>query len=89
ASFDPYATSEFISQLESQHVQAFQHFSRLQEGSDDDAQDDTPPTALYPAEGPPMMAVVEEIVLIAPEERMLNEPTVHLTEDDAGLQMFE
>ncbi|GAB7533573.1 DUF1631 domain-containing protein [Pseudomonas sp. 3A(2025)] len=32
AAFDPFATSEFFSQLEVLHVQAFQHFSRQQEG---------------------------------------------------------
>ncbi|MEA1765169.1 DUF1631 domain-containing protein [Pseudomonas syringae pv. tomato] len=87
AAFDPFATSEFFSQLESLHVQAFQHFSRLQEASGSGLPGDADVTGAEPAEGPPMMEVVEEIVLIAPEERMLNEPTVQLPDDDAGLRM--
>ncbi|KPC34279.1 Uncharacterized protein ABJ99_4982 [Pseudomonas syringae pv. cilantro] len=89
AAFDPFATSEFFSQLESLHVQAFQHFTRLQEASGDAGSGDASLCGASTAEGPPMMAVVEEIVLIAPEERLLNEPVVQLPDDDAGLQMVD
>lgn len=89
AAFDPFATSEFFSQLESLHVQAFQHFSRLQEGGEDAQGGETSLTGAQLFEGPSMMAVVEEIVLVTPEERMLNEPTVQLPADDAGLQMVD
>lgn len=89
AAFDPFATSEFFSQLESLHVQAFQHFSRLQEGEADAAQGDSAQADGQAVEGPPMMAVIEEIVLITPEEQMLNEPVVQLPDDDAGLQMVD
>ncbi|NAT18171.1 DUF1631 domain-containing protein, partial [Pseudomonas syringae pv. actinidifoliorum] len=64
-------------------------FSRLQEASGNGLPGDADVTGAEPAEGPPMMEVVEEIVLIAPEERMLNEPTVQLPDDDAGLRMVD
>ncbi|KAA8706950.1 DUF1631 domain-containing protein [Pseudomonas cannabina] len=89
AAFDPFATSEFFSQLESLHVQAFQHFTRLQEASGDAGSGDASLSGADLADGPPMMAVVEEIVLIAPEERLFNEPVVQLPDDDAGLQMVD
>ncbi|KPB72100.1 DUF1631 domain-containing protein [Pseudomonas cannabina] len=89
AAFDPFATSEFFSQLESLHVQAFQHFTRLQEASGDAESGDASLSGADLADGPPMMAVVEEIVLIAPEERLFNEPVVQLPDDDAGLQMVD
>ncbi len=83
AAFDPFATSEFFSQLEVLHVQAFQHFSRCQEEG----------TALSAAEqaaqGPAMMQVVDEIVLIAPGEQVLNEPCPRLPDDDAGLAQVD
>ncbi|SDW83525.1 Protein of unknown function [Pseudomonas syringae] len=89
AAFDPFATSEFFSQLESLHVQAFQHFTRLQEASGDAESGAASLSGADLADGPPMMAVVEEIVLIAPEERLFNEPVVQLPDDDAGLQMVD
>ncbi|AHG42679.1 thymidine phosphorylase [Pseudomonas syringae CC1557] len=89
AAFDPFATSEFFSQLESLHVQAFQHFTRLQEASGEHVAGDASPSGAEVAAGPPMMAVVEEIVLIAPEERLFNEPVVQLPDDDAGLKMVD
>ncbi|EGH34633.1 hypothetical protein PSYJA_39023, partial [Pseudomonas syringae pv. japonica str. M301072] len=76
AAFDPFATSEFFSQLESLHVKAFQHFSRLQESESDTAQSDATQADGQAVEGPPMMEVIEEIVLITAEEQMLNEPVV-------------
>ncbi len=89
AAFDPFATSEFFSQLESLHVKAFQHFSRLQESEGDTAQSDATQADGQAVEGPPMMEVIEEIVLITAEEQMLNEPVVQLPDDDAGLQMVD
>jgi hypothetical protein len=83
AAFDPFATSEFFSQLEVLHVQAFQHFSRSQE-------DGTPLSAAeQAAQGPAMMQVVDEIVLIAPGEQVLNEPCPRLPDDDAGLAQVD
>ncbi|MBA1229997.1 DUF1631 domain-containing protein [Pseudomonas viridiflava] len=87
AAFDPFATSEFFSQLESLHVQAFQHFSRQQDGHVDETPIDSPMICV--TEGPSMMEVMEEIVLIAPEEAGLAESTVQLPEDDAGLRMVD
>lgn len=87
AAFDPFATSEFFSQLEVLHVQAFQHFSRMQ----DDAASGSPDTAdVEDAQGPAMIQVVEEIVLIAPGgEQLFNEPAPRLPEDDAGLAQVD
>ncbi len=87
AAFDPFATSEFFSQLEVLHVQAFQHFSRMQ----DDAANGSPDTAdVEDAQGPAMIQVVEEIVLIAPGgDQLFNEPAPRLPEDDAGLAQVD
>jgi hypothetical protein len=87
AAFDPFATSEFFSQLESLHVQAFQHFSRTQDATGQEAQSATSVTEDDSGGGPAMMAVVEEIVLVSLDEQLPDEPTVQLSEDDAGLQM--
>jgi hypothetical protein len=78
AAFDPFATSDFFSQLEALHVQAFHHVTRA---SDENAEAMTAEAA----DGLPMMAVVEEIVLIAPGEQMLSEPALQLPSDDPGL----
>jgi hypothetical protein len=78
AAFDPFATSDFFSQLEALHVQAFHHVTRA---SDENAEAMTTEAA----DGLPMMAVVEEIVLIAPGEQMLSEPALQLPSDDPGL----
>ncbi|MDB5983686.1 MAG: thymidine phosphorylase [Pseudomonas sp.] len=77
AAFDPFATSDFFSQLEGLHVQAFQHFARQQ-----DTQEESPLTSAHSAE---MVAVVEEIVLIAPGEQPLNDSGVRLADDDAAV----
>ncbi len=77
AAFDPFATSDFFSQLESLHVQAFQHFARHQ-----DTQEDSASTSAPAAE---MVAVVEEIVLIAPGEQPLSDSGVRLADDDAAV----
>lgn len=86
AAFDPFATSEFFSQLEALHVQAFQHFSRTQ---DDAANGSSESAEAEEAHGPAMIQVVEEIVLIAPGERIFNEPVSRLPEDDAGLAQVD
>jgi hypothetical protein len=86
AAFDPFATSEFFSQLEALHVQAFQHFSRLQ---DEASADGSPATDGEAADGPSMIQVVEEIVLIAPGEQLFSEPVQRLPEDDAGLAQVD
>jgi hypothetical protein len=77
AAFDPFATSDFFSQLEGLHVQAFQHFARQQ-----DTQEESPLTSAHSAE---MVAVVEEIVLIAPGEQPLSDSGVRLADDDAAV----
>lgn len=82
AAFDPFATSEFFSQLEVLHVQAFSHVARTPKG---DAEGDQPQSAT----GPTMMAVVEEIVLVGPGEQIQNEPSTQLPADDEGLLQVE
>jgi hypothetical protein len=82
AAFDPFATGEFFSQLEALHVQAFQHFSKMQdevvEGGILEAGSDG-------VQGPSMIEVVEEIILIAPGDQLHSEPLQGLPVDDAGL----
>jgi hypothetical protein len=78
AAFDPFATGDFFSQLEALHVQAFNHVARAPDAPVDAEVDE-------PAYGPSMMAVVEEIVLVAPGEQVLSEPSLHLPENDEGL----
>jgi hypothetical protein len=82
AAFDPFATSEFFSQLEVLHVQAFSHVARTPKG--DAEGDQTQSTG-----GPAMMAVVEEIVLVGPGEQIQNEPSLQLPADDEGLMQVE
>jgi hypothetical protein len=82
AAFDPFATSEFFSQLEALHVQAFNHVARPAGEADDVAADE-------PVDGPTMMAVVEEIVLVAPGEQVISEPSLHLPENDEGLMQVD
>jgi hypothetical protein len=82
AAFDPFATSEFFSQLEALHVQAFNHVARPAGQADDVAADE-------PGDGPTMMAVVEEIVLVAPGEQVISEPSLHLPENDEGLMQVD
>ncbi|MFJ3483553.1 DUF1631 domain-containing protein [Pseudomonas sp. NPDC090202] len=78
AAFDPFATSEFFSQLEALHVQAFNNVTRAPESAAETVAE------LF-GEGPSMMAVVEEIVLVAPGEQVISEPALHLPENDEGL----
>jgi hypothetical protein len=82
AAFDPFATSEFFSQLEALHVQAFNHVARPAGEADEIAADE-------PGDGPTMMAVVEEIVLVAPGEQVISEPSLHLPENDEGLMQVD
>ncbi|WP_426140127.1 DUF1631 domain-containing protein [Pseudomonas sp. DWP3-1-2] len=82
AAFDPFATSEFFSQLEALHVQAFQHFSKMQDELGDGFSLDAEGEG---SSGPSMIEVVEEIVLVAPGEQLLSEPVLRLPDDDAGL----
>ena len=85
AAFDPFATSEFFSQLEALHVQAFNHVARAPDAPDAPA--DVAPDE--PVDGPSMMAVVEEIVLVAPGEQVISEPLMHLPENDEGLMQVD
>ncbi|WP_268798067.1 DUF1631 domain-containing protein [Pseudomonas huanghezhanensis] len=78
AAFDPFATGDFFSQLEALHVQAFHHVTRA-------ADEGAVPSAPDALDSTSMMAVVEEIVLIAPGEQILSEPTLQLPADDPGL----
>jgi hypothetical protein len=82
AAFDPFATSEFFSQLEALHVQAFNHVARPAGEADEVAADEA-------GDGPTMMAVVEEIVLVAPGEQVISEPSLHLPENDEGLMQVD
>ncbi|RJX82024.1 DUF1631 domain-containing protein [Pseudomonas sp. LS-2] len=82
AAFDPFATSEFFSQLEALHVQAFNHVARAPDAPAGVAPDE-------PVDGPSMMAVVEEIVLVAPGEQVISEPLMHLPENDEGLMQVD
>ena len=83
AAFDPFATSEFFSQLEALHVQAFNHVARSPE--EITAAEQLAPADPESSVGPSMMAVVEEIVLVAPGEQVMSEPSLHLPENDEGL----
>jgi hypothetical protein len=82
AAFDPFATSEFFSQLEALHVQAFNNVPHAP-GNDAEVMSGEFFT------GPTMMAVVEEIVLVAPGEQVMSEPLLHLPADDEGLLQVE
>ncbi|WP_249671638.1 DUF1631 domain-containing protein [Pseudomonas abieticivorans] len=77
SAFDPFATSEFFSQLEALHVQACQR--DLQQ-----------PTRVEEGGGTPaMVAVVEEIILGEPGERPTADAQVRLPDDDAGLLLVD
>jgi hypothetical protein len=71
SAFDPFATGEFFSQLEALHVQAFQR--ELQSIDPAAAHDD-----------PPMVAILEEIVLEG-TETLAADAQIALADDDAGL----
>ncbi|MCO6058235.1 DUF1631 domain-containing protein [Pseudomonas sp. MOB-449] len=94
AAFDPFSTSEFFSQLEALHVQAFERFRKPEpvEIIADGGLELPPllldlPDVVEPEEhsAPAMVAVVEEIVLVAPGESQVAEPDVSLADDDEAL----
>ncbi|MDH4611165.1 DUF1631 domain-containing protein [Pseudomonas sp. BN102] len=95
AAFDPFSTSEFFSQLETLHVQAFQRFRKPEpvEALADDNLESAPPLLDLPDEAatevdesaPAMVAVLEEIVLAVPGESQVQEPEVSLADDDEAL----
>jgi hypothetical protein len=97
AAFDPFSTSEFFSQLEMLHVQAFQRFKRAvaevevgeAPSTQAEAGIEAPLLELPPAEAaedaPAMVEVIEEIVLLAPGQTRPQEPEVALPDDDEAL----
>lgn len=100
AAFDPFSTSEFFSQLEVLHVQAFQRFKRaapeaetaVVEAAHTDPSEagiELPLLELPAAEeiegAPAMVEVVEEIILLAPGQTRPQEPDVVLPDDDEAL----
>ncbi|WAF86947.1 DUF1631 domain-containing protein [Metapseudomonas otitidis] len=104
AAFDPFSTSEFFSQLESLHVQAFQRFKRPEPEPvvADVAEPDAPLAAdaalvvdlpelelEAAAEAPAMVEVVEEIILLAPGESRAPEPEASLPEGDEALDQVD
>jgi hypothetical protein len=82
AAFDPFATSEFFSQLEVLHVQAFSHVPRAPAEAASGEE-------IEPENGTAMMAVVEEIILVGPGEQIQSEPSLQLPADDEGLMQVE
>lgn len=101
AAFDPFSTSEFFSQLEVLHVQAFQRFKRPAPEPVQDAPADEPVAESLldaplleiepePASGEPaMVEVVEEIVLLAPGQSRPHEPEAALDLDDEAVQQVD
>ncbi|AOE83569.1 DUF1631 domain-containing protein [Pseudomonas sp. TCU-HL1] len=94
AAFDPFSTSEFFSRLEALHVQTFERLRKPEpvEVVVDDSLELPPllldlPDEAEPEENamPAMVAVVEEIVLVAPGEPQVAEPDVSLADDDEAL----
>ncbi|MBT8766291.1 DUF1631 domain-containing protein [Metapseudomonas boanensis] len=83
AAFDPFSTSEFFSQLESLHVQTFQRFKRSEPVSS--VGDSVVRPLLDPGSAAPMVAVVEEIVLLAPREAPAPDPEPVVVVDDEAL----
>ena len=73
AAFDPFATSEFFSQLEGLHVQVLQQLARKNA------------EPVVSAQAPAMVEVVEEIVLSAPHEPLVEDVAFELPADDAAL----
>jgi len=100
AAFDPFSTSEFFSQLEALHVQAFQRFKRSAPEPEaapaetvqtdaDEAGIEQPllelPSTEEVDDAPAMVEVVEEIILLAPGQTRPQEPDVALPDDDEAL----
>jgi hypothetical protein len=73
SAFDPFATSEFFSELEALHVQLL----------------DRPTLAPEPADAPVMVQVLEEIVLRTADEGPVETASVRLPADDAGLRQVD
>nr|WP_313402593.1 DUF1631 domain-containing protein [Pseudomonas sp.] len=100
AAFDPFSTSEFFSQLEALHVQAFKRAAAEPEAAPDESTTDAAqagielpllelPVAEEAEPAPAMVEVVEEIVLLAPGQTHPQEPDVALPDDDEALQQVE
>lgn len=100
AAFDPFSTSEFFSQLEALHVQAFKRAAAEPEVAPEESTTDAAqagielpllelPVAEEAEPAPAMVEVVEEIVLLAPGQTHPQEPDVALPDDDEALQQVE
>lgn len=100
AAFDPFSTSEFFSQLEALHVQAFKRAAAEPEAAPEESTTDAAqagielpllelPVAEEAEPAPAMVEVVEEIVLLAPGQTHPQEPDVALPDDDEALQQVE
>lgn len=76
AAFDPFATSEFFSQLEVLHLQVFRHLA---------AQELEQSTAISGNDDLAMVEVVQKIVLRTADEGLVEMTPVRLAADDAGL----
>ncbi len=70
SAFDPFATSEFFSELETLHVQLFERPGQ---------------TAEQPVDPPVMVEVLQQIVLHTADEGLADLVSVRLPADDAGL----
>ncbi|WP_282411808.1 DUF1631 domain-containing protein [Pseudomonas sp. PS02303] len=70
SAFDPFATSEFFSELETLHVQRFERPGQ---------------TAEQPVDPPVMVEVLQQIVLHTADEGLADVVSVRLPADDAGL----
>jgi hypothetical protein len=70
SAFDPFATSEFFSELETLHVQLFERPGQ---------------TAEQPVDPPVMVEVLQQIVLHTADEGLADVVSVRLPADDAGL----
>lgn len=70
SAFDPFATSEFFSELEALHVQLFERPGQKLEQSGD---------------APVMVEVLQEVVLRTADEGPVDTASARLPEDDAGL----
>ncbi|TPG94985.1 DUF1631 domain-containing protein [Pseudomonas caspiana] len=70
SAFDPFATSEFFSELEALHVQLFERPGQKLE---------------QPVDTPVMVQVLQKVVLRTADEGPVDTASVRLPEDDAGL----
>lgn len=74
SAFDPFATSEFFSELETLHVQLFERPGQAAE---------------QPVEPPVMVEVLQQIVLHTADEGPTDAVSVRLPADDAGLHQVD